>query len=297
MKLMRLLAAFTLLAASSATVAATDNEELQSLVDQLKALTQKARQQRAADRWLLNAMEDLAAKYDWPWRDELVYEDFSDGDFRQDPQWQPISGQFWVDGRLGLRSRTEAALSRQPEQPQRWEKQDLGKALLGALLQEALKGDKRKPEPDRATTQRGGPAEIHLPLSIPGVFSVQTEFSLHNAPAEQGEIEFGLYQNPQGSSGYRLVLYTGKRSTIELLSLRGGRTTIIDAIDLPEFGIGQPHELAWRRSPNGQITILFDGEQLSQTRDHSFRHPFKRFVIKNVAGDLAVQSVAIHGGG
>lgn len=296
MKIISLFAAITLLAATTTTQAASNNEELQTLVDQLKELTQKARQQRAADRWLLNAMEDLSTKYDWPWRDELVYEDFSDGDFKQNPQWQTISGEFWVDGRLGLRSRTEAAQPRQQEQPQRQEKQDLGKALLGALLQEALKTDKEEQEPSRETTQRGGPAEIHLPQTVPSIFSVQTEFSMHNAPSEQGHIEFGLYQNPEGSSGYRLVIYTGQRPMMELLSLRSGRTMVIDSIDLQEFNNGQTYELAWRRNPQGQIAILLNGEQLSQTRDQSFRYPFKRFAIKNVAGDLAVQNISIHGG-
>ncbi|OQX32418.1 MAG: hypothetical protein B0D96_12765 [Candidatus Sedimenticola endophacoides] len=275
---------------------AGDDQDLQGLVDQLKELTQKARQQRAADRWLLNAMEDLVVTYDWPWRTELVYEEFTDGDFTQNPQWQVVSGRFWVDGRLGLRSRTEATPAAQPAQPaQPQPRQDLGQALLGALLQEALKGNGQQPQAEPAPERAQGPAEIHLPLAIPGVFSVQSGFSTHNAPSEQGQIELGLYQNSEGSSGYRIVIYTGQRPMLEMLSIRSGRTTVIDSVQLQALSEGAAHELIWRRNPAGQITLQLDGQLISQVRDNSFRYPFKLFAVKNLSGELALQSVNIHG--
>ena len=91
------------------TAQASDSEKLQAMVDELRALTDKARNQRAADRWLINSMDDLAARYDWPWRRKLLMEDFSDGNYNRNPAWQVISGQFWVDRRLGLRSQVTAS--------------------------------------------------------------------------------------------------------------------------------------------------------------------------------------------
>ncbi len=44
------------------------------------------------------------SKYDWPWRSELLLDDFSDGNFTADSAWTVISGKFWVDASLGLRS-------------------------------------------------------------------------------------------------------------------------------------------------------------------------------------------------
>ncbi|WP_135607016.1 hypothetical protein [Solemya velesiana gill symbiont] len=282
--------------------AAEDNQELQTLVDDLKTLTDKARQQRAADRWLLNAMENLVAKYDWPWRDVLASDDFSDGDFRQDPAWQLIAGEFWVDGRLGLHSQSLSEPAQRDEQPQeetREEKQDLGRTLLGALLKEAIK--ERRQEREQAPAQelepqQGGPAEIHLPMQIPRVFAAQVDLSVHNRPSEDGQIEFGLYQNQDGSSGYRLTIFTGQRPMLELLSIRSGRSMITDTVEIADLSDGQSHQLEWRRSPDGQIEILLDGEQLSRTRDNSFRYPFKRFAIANQAWDFAVQSVTLYGG-
>ncbi|WP_321528685.1 hypothetical protein [Sedimenticola selenatireducens] len=296
---MRILVAFacmTLLFASTpAFTANSDNEQLQALVDQLRELTDKARQQRAADRWLLNDLEDLISRHDWPWRNELLMEDFSDGNYDQNPSWDVVSGQFWVDGRLGLRSRSEAA-QEEPAQPAPQEKkQDLGKALLGALLQEALRGKENDQPGEEVVEKRNEPAEIQLPLQIPTVFALQLEISAHNPPRETGQIEFGLYQGSQGDTGYRLILMLGERSTLELVSRINGRTRVIESMEMDNIGDGQTHAIEWRRDPNGRIEVLLDEKELIQVRDHSFRYPFKQLAIRNQAGDFAVGSITLHG--
>ncbi|WP_428622936.1 hypothetical protein [Sedimenticola sp.] len=297
---MRILATFTCLAllfgSSPAFTANADNEQLQNLVDQLRELTDKARQQRAADRWLLNDLEELISRHDWPWRNELLSEDFSDGDYDQNPSWQVISGQFWVDGRLGLRSRSEAAAAEPAASEQPAQKQDLGKALLGALLQEALRGkEKNQPSEAAPADKRHEPAEIQLPLQIPTVFALQLELSVHNPPREPGQIEFGLYQDSEGDTGYQMNLLLGERSSLELLSRINGRTRVIESVAMDSIGDGQTHTIEWRRDPNGQTDVLIDEKPLVRVRDHAFRHPFKQLAIRNQAGDFAVGSVILHG--
>ena len=265
------------------------NEELQGMVDELDTLTKKARKQRAADRWLMNAMEDLVTKYNWPWRTELMLEDFSDGDYSQNPAWQVSTGQFWVDGRLGLRSRSHI----EPERKKSERKQDLGQALLGSLLEQAMQKQGRRDEPRR--DNRYGPAEIKLPLQIPAVFAAQAEFSIHNAPSETSQFEFSLYQDREGDSGYRLIMYIGDKSTLELISRRNNRTTVIDSVDIDQINDGSTHEILWRRSPEGQMEILLDEKRLIRSRDHSFRHPFTHFAITNRGGDFAVAGVSLYG--
>lgn len=287
--------------ASPAFSADSENEELQSLVDQLQDISVKARKERAADRWLLNALEDLVERYNWPWRNELLAEDFSDGDYTQDPAWQVLSGQFWVDGRLGLRSRSQAeADTPREEKQQKEEKQDIRSAMLGALLNQAFRSDRQreetKPEPEPVQPRRNEPAEIQLPLKIPSAFAVQVEFSVHNAPNENGQIEFSIYQGRESSSGYRLVLYTGRQTSMELLSRRSGRTSVIDSVDFDDISDGRSHSLEWRRDANGQVEILLDEKQLMRTRDNSFRYPFKQLSIVNRSGDFAVGNIALHGG-
>ncbi len=286
-----------ILSLQSPVFAAGEDAELQSMVDELRGITEKARQQRAADRWLLTAMEDLVAKYDWPWRDELISEDFSDGDFSQDPAWQTVSGEFWLDRRLGLRSRTPIRETRQeqPAEEPKKEKQDIGKALLGALLKEALGPEKEK-EQQQSSQQPSGPAEIQLPQQIPSVFAAEMEISVHNRPAEEGQYEFGLYQDSQGGSGYRLVLFTGDRPALEVLSIRSGRTMVLDNVTIDDLGDGESHTLGWRRDPTGRMEVFVDGTSVSSVRDNSFRYPFKQFNLTNKGGDMALQSLSLQGG-
>lgn len=295
---MRILAAFTCLTLLVATPAAfstgADNEQLQSLVDQLRELTDKARQQRAADRWLLNDLEDLISRHDWPWRNELLNEDFADGNYDQNPSWNVLTGQFWVDGRLGLRSRSEAPPAAAQQTTRQEQKKDLGKALLGALLQEALRG-KEDSEPQAAQEKRNAPAEIQLPLRIPPVFALQLELSAHIPPSETGQLEFSLYQASQGDTGYRLILNLGERTTLELVSRINDRARVLENLEFDSISDGQSHALEWRRDPNGQIEILLDEKPLVKVRDHSFRHPFTQLSIRNQAGDFAISSVSLYG--
>ncbi len=276
------------------------NPGIQQMVDQLRQLTEKARQQRAADRWLLNAMEELVARYDWPWREQLLDEAFSDGDFRKDPAWVVRSGEFWIDGKLGLRSRTRPAQRQQSETgPQQPREQDLGRALLGAFLEQALKERRKqqqaRPQPG-SVPREDEPAEIQLPLDIPTVFNLGATISLHSRPSVESRFELGLFQDPGGRSGYRLVITSGKQSTLELFGHNSGRSFIIERQQIDSLNDGNSHDLTWRRGPNGRMEILIDEQPVSQQRDNSFRYPFKRLALINRSGDLAVESITLEGG-
>ena len=91
--LMTALLIASLMLTSPQGTAAKDQES--ALIDELRTLVQKSREQRAADRWLQRALDDLVAKYDWPWQRELMYEDFSDGDYTRNPVWQVVQGDFF----------------------------------------------------------------------------------------------------------------------------------------------------------------------------------------------------------
>ncbi len=272
---------------------APDNPELQALVDQLRTITDKARQQRAADRWLLNELDALIEEHEWPWRNILLKEDFSDGNYDRNPAWDLISGQFWVDSRLGLRSRSEAPAP--PESDTSSKQQDLGKAILGALLQEALKGDKDRQSGAAEDRQRNGPAEIQLAKRIPTVFALQLTFSIHTPPQVAGELAISLLRQRSGESGYQLLILSGDQPTLELLSKINGRTRIIDRIALDKMNDGGSHILEWRRSSSGMIDVIMDGRSLVQNRDHTFRNPFSQLSLLNRSGDFAVSQIILLG--
>ncbi len=258
-----------------------DQQQLQSLVDELRSLTEQARNRRYADRQLIASLEELIARYDRPWQNQLLYEDFSDRDYTHNPTWQVRSGRFWVERRSGLRSQVTPRAADQDNESQ----QDLGAALLGTLLDQALGTDQ--------STDTGGPAAIELPLQIPDSFALETVFSFQNS-SEQNEVGFSLYQDPTGDNGYHLFVIGGPDPHLELVSNRARRSSVVERVALTNFNAGQSHTLEWRRNGYGQMEVLMDGTQLFRTQDRSFRNSFQRLGITNYGGDLAVQQVSLY---
>ena len=71
-----------------------NTDDAQVIVDELQTLVEKSRKERAADRWLQNALEELVAKYNFPWRDRLLNDDFSDSDYKKGVVWSVNSGEY-----------------------------------------------------------------------------------------------------------------------------------------------------------------------------------------------------------
>lgn len=300
MKLSLTIALLSALAAPlSAPIAAAEyDENIQAIVDQLREISDRARRERAADRWVVNSLEDLIVQYEWPWRNELLFEDFSDGDFSNAPQWEPVSGRLWVDASLGLRSRVEAHRpqpSAQEKQPPEPAQKDLGSAILGALLQEALRTESQQSPPSQKQQTPDGPAEIRLPLEIPGAFAFMAEFSAHNPPAEYGQLQFALHEERDAAWGYLITLHTGSQPLLELIQLRGNRQTLIEEIQIEDLNDGQSHVLAWRKNAYGDVELILDQQPLLRSRDREFPRGFKQLAIINQGGDFGVRSIQLHG--
>ncbi len=276
-----------------ALAASEYDEQVQGIVDQLRDIAERARKERAADRWVIHSLEDLISQHEWPWREEILSEDFADGDYTQQPSWQVLSGEFWVDASLGLRSRARAATPPPPAAAKKGSDKDLGSALLGALLQEALRTQPREAEP--TAQPKEGPAEIRLPLRIPGTFALKAEFSAHNPPSESGQLQFSLYQDPRADQGYQLSLVTGARPSLDLLQLRDGRSLLIESAQVADLNDGQSHELEWRKNPDGEVELLLDGQSLLRIHDRAFSQGFSHLGISNQAGDFGVRSVQVYG--
>lgn len=282
-----------------------------ALIQELKALTSKSKQQNAADRWLQRALESLVAKYDNPWTRQLLEEDFSDGDYTQAPSWQAVSGRFRVDATLGLISRVQHPAGQTPTSqtarsnitpPASTPKNDdLTSALLGALLQGAL-GEKpsgtHPSKPTPASTPRSAvtPAKIRLPLAISNAFDLESDFSLHAGPSEAYELEYSLFQDRREQWGYRLHLVIDQRANIELQRVRRGRTEVVSSAALPSGLVnGAPHTLTWRQAPAGLVQVMLDGNPLFEVQDKAFRDGYKAISFINLSGDIALRRLAIKG--
>ena len=305
MQLTKKLSVFPLLvcvfSSSSGLFAADSESDLQALVDEIQALAEKSRKERAADRWLQISLEDLVDKYNFPWKNSLLSDEFSDGEYRNDPAWKVASGEFWVDRRLGLRSEVVSRAipeRRQQEPVQRQSNEDIGKALIGALLQDALGSrsqQQSEPEPVRSHTETI-PASIRTAVAIPTTFAVETIFSQNNRPGESGQFEWVVMQDQQAFNAYKVVITTGSKQMLEVIRVRSGRDSFLESVEVPGIGDGGEHALSWRQTGTGEISVLLDGEEVVKVSDRPFRHGFKFLGMINRGGDFSVSGIEVLGG-
>jgi hypothetical protein len=81
--------------------------DIQALIDELKALIDRAESVRAADPRFLGDLRDTIRRYETPWSVTILSDDFGDGDYTRNPAWTVHSGEFFIDWQRGLRSRVE----------------------------------------------------------------------------------------------------------------------------------------------------------------------------------------------
>ena len=278
-------------------------DDIQVLVDEIQALADKSRQERAADRWLQIALEDLVAKYNFPWKNSLLSDDFADGDYTSGVQWQIDSGEFWVDRRLGLRSQVVETIDNSRQQPAQQQQdksdEDIGRALIGAFLQEAL-GPKNSSQPSQPaepeTRTRKTVSAIRTAVAIPTTFAVEAIFSQNNRPGEPGHFEWVVMQDLQASNAYKLIVTTGQKAMMDVVRIRGGRESYVETIEIPGVNDGGEHTLSWRQKGDGSIEVFLDGEQVVQASDRGFKYGFKYLAMSNQSGDFSVSAIEVLGG-
>lgn len=285
------------LACVNSAQAVEQDSDKQALLDELRQITEKARAQRAADRWLLQDLDDLLARYDWPWQQQILSEDFSDGDFTRDPRWQVLSGQFYVDDKLGLRSQVrEQTVPESTGETGTPSDAELGGMIVGALLKHALDPEGKSSSGSSAQTAQPAyrEAEIALGLPVTNAFAIDSVFSIGRSQA--GQFTISLFQDNNASYGYRLRVSAGSRGHIELERIRNGRAALIDSADLgSDPADGYEHELIWRQAPDGTVTIELDDEALISIQDRAFRDGYNWLVFGNQSGDVALRSLTISG--
>lgn len=272
-----------------------------ALVEELNTLLDKGERERLIDPWFLRDLRTVIGKYDRPWSAVLLRDDFSSRGPEPDPPWQVTAGEFLIDWRFGLRSVIEnnaATQSTQGTSPTTDEK-DIGKALLGALLQNALQGGQSGSQSGGSQQQASSQstfAAVQAPLSISNAFAIDVTVSSRPlaSGAEEG-FEFGPYQGIDAGSGYRLSYLASERS-LQLLKVTARGVATIDGARLASgLTDEQSHQISWTRDRDGVMTIQIDGQDIITVTDRSFRDPFDGFAILNRGGDLAVREVTVAG--
>ena len=288
-------------------VTAADCE--QALLEELRALAQKSREQRAADRWLQRALDDLVARYDRPWTRTLLFDDFRDGDFTRKPAWQLIEGRFTVQRSRGLVAwdrpvDTASDAGRNDDATQGpADPADLGAALVGALLEQALGPTSREAQDDgRPAVEQdrlrlaSGPDRLRIKAGATNAFALTATLRASSEPPTR--LAIALLQDTRGRYGYRLIVETGKRGFVELQRIRRGRGAVVESQPLKgRLGDGALHDLIWQQRPDGTVSVAIDETVLFTVRDRAFRDGYPWLELQHDSGDLEIRSIRVEGTG
>ncbi len=264
--------------------------DLRTMVDELNKLVDKADKQRAADPNFLRDLRDLARRYDQPLRTALLTETFSDGNFTANPKWTPTAGKWWVEKGFGLRAAFE---QEQQQSSGDSGKRDIGKELLGAILNQALGGKQGGSQGSRSTSSSTERASIYTPLTISNAFALKVDFTSWR---NQGSFEITTYQGGDRRIGYRLYYRTGKNPSIELArSTAYGSTTLKTYAQTLNLEDKRTHSIQWTRNRFGEMAISVDGKKLLSATDNTLNRPFDGLTITNLGGDYIIGRVNIEG--
>ncbi len=276
---------------------ADGNDKLQALIQELRDQLKRGEKERLIDPWYLRDLRKTLRRYEYLWGKRLLSDDFSGRGPRPDPPWQVTAGEFLIDWRFGMRSVVEGPAP-QAQQTRQSDK-DAMKQLFGQVLQQALTGQSGQQQ--GAAGAAGGPgfAAGVAPVPITNAFAVRLELTARATRAGQPRFEFGPYQGPNASAGYRLAYIPGGAASLELISLSPrGTTSTIELYDGPlNLEDGQAHVIEWTRTRRGHMVVRVDGKQVISVVDRRFREPFDGFAVINSGGDYALRSLTIDGTG
>jgi hypothetical protein len=281
--------------APAAAISQQASGDLQKMIEDLNRMIGDAERDRAAAPAFLRDLRDLTRRYDIPWQVDLVNETFSDGNFTTNPTWRATSGRWWVEKNFGLRAAFETTTT-QPSNNQNTGNDDIGKQLLGAILNQALGGSQKKSSSGSSkstTATSSSQAAIHLDKTISNAFSAQIEFTSWR---KEGSFEIATYQGSERKSGYRLFYHAGQTRSLEMVrTSRSGSNAIKTYDQALNLEDKRTHVLVWTRDRVGNMSVSIDGDKLLSVVDQSFRDSFNGLSLINNKGDYIISKVAIKG--
>lgn len=256
------------------------DEETRALVDELQSLIDKAVSQRAADRWLVQELRELARLETSSWPELLLHESFAEGDYRWNPEWSSRRGSFRLERGEGLVLTPEAG---RPSSSR--DSSDLAGSLFDAFIGRGSSGN---------DARERGRAEIVLRKEIPNGFALRVDFS---ASEEPGRLVFRLGQGVDGRTGYRLVIETGGRGGVDLIRVDGrGRSVIRSSDSSQGLTSGRLHGLEWTRDGNGEMAVAIDGEEMFRVADSAIRDGYTRIGLASTGTELVLRELMLFGG-
>ena len=260
------------------------------LVRDLEALIGEAERANAADPQFLEDLRDRIDAHETASSSYLpntVRDDFSDGDFTDDPRWIVASGAFTVDPELGLRSVVrlpQAAARKRIETIE-----DLAERAKGTL--DDILGAREDVDVAEAAPE---PAHIFTRAAIGNAFKLEVVLSSRIA-LKGARLEIDVFQGITHASGYRLVYLPGSGQPIQLARFgRTGIKTIGKHVDELVLEDGYVHKLALARDADGTMTVTVDGTEVIRIESKVLSGGFDGVAIVNSGGDYAVRRIALY---
>ena len=263
---------------------------VRDLVRDLGVLIREAERANAADPRFLQDLRDRIdddAAASSSYLPNTVRDDFSDGDFTDDPRWLVASGAFTVDPELGLRSvvRMPQAAAKKPIETI----EDLAERAKGTLTD--ILGAREGVDVAEAAPE---PAHIFTRAAIGNAFKLEVGLSSRIA-LKGARLEIDVFQGITHASGYRLVYLPGSGQPIQLARFsRTGIKTIGKHVDELVLEDGYSHKLALARATDGTMTVTVDGAEVIRIESTALSGPFAGVAIVNSGGDYAVRRLALY---
>ncbi|MCL7942184.1 CIA30 family protein [Halomonas sp. ATCH28] len=215
-------------------------------------------------------------------------DDFNDGNYRRDPPWTVLSGNFEVDEN-GLRSivETQRTTARETRRLSAERPEEIGLAMLELILEQT--GNTRQGEDVSIPVE---PARIFVNAPVDNAFRMELELASRE---RTGSLELGLFQgNRPNGTGYRLVYTPGSRPGLSLVRLISGNAEVVarheGTLDLED---GRFHRMVWTRDENGRMQVRVDDQRLIRVQDNGLRDPFQGFMLANQGGDYTLRRIRL----
>ncbi len=259
------------------------NPALDSFVEELNKLIDDAEKARAADPTFLRDLRNLANGQKVTPLKVLVSDTFADGDYTNNPTWQIVSGDYFIENGWGLRNRLITANAQTSSSSSGNSGEDFAKAVLGQILKRAT----NTPSQQTAATEN----LIALRAPISNAFVLEVEMSSWDA---NNHFELGVFQGQQPHAGYRLLYVSGKGIQLHRVGNSGSSViaTSSEAIAIEDKDF---HNIVWSRGDDGSMRVSLNGTEVIATSDRGFSDPFDGVRISDKGGDFIIKRIKVSG--
>jgi len=265
-----------------------NSTKLNDVLNQLDILTKNAARAKAADPQFLKDLQALVSRYRKQPITRVLSDDFSDGNFTQNPAWKVTEGRYFLEKGWGLRNAVE-------NKPATTTNQKLkGKDIAIALFGEILGQGSGQNQPRQSVDNGPQPTTIYTKKTIDNSFSLSFKIS---SWAQTGMFDVavfqGLVQSGFTAVGYHLQYKSGQ--PLKLIRRTGSRQNVIAQSKNP-FWIEDKkiHTIEWNRDAVGGFRILMDDKQVIQATDLSFKNNFDGLLLSSQGGDFIVGNVNVY---